>query len=154
MKKKILNETLLGILVGLSLWVAFTICASYLRGTGEYNVSAYYLIRVYGSELNAVAAQCVGAILIGILWTDASLIWRETDWSLLTQTVVHFLVCTVPSLLIAWAMGFMPHSLDGLGQYLLLFCGAYVCNWVIQYTTMRRRVRQFNAQLKFLEGSE
>ena len=154
MKKKVLNHTLLGIPVGLALWVVFTVLGSYLRGAGEYNVAAYYLIRVYGNELNAVAAQCVGAMLIGVLWTNAALIWRETDWNLLKQTVAHFLVCTLPSLLIAWVMQFMPHSLDGLGQYLLIFCGIYVINWLIQYCSLKKRVRQMNAQLKFLEGRE
>ena len=152
MKKKILSCTLLGIPVGLALWVAFTVLGSYLRGAGEYNVAAYYLIRVYGNELNAVAAQCVGAMLIGVLWTNAALIWREMDWSLLKQTVVHFFACTVPSLLIAYAMQFMPRSLDGLVQYLTLFGGIYVLNWIVQYLGMRRRVRQINEKLKNMEN--
>lgn len=154
MKKKIVSRALLGIPVGLALWIAFRIWGALLRGDGRYFAVSGHEMFLYGSELNAVIAECVGAALIGILWTAATLIWRETDWNLMKQTIVHFLVCTVPSLVIAGVMGFMPRSRDGLAQYLLLFCGFYVLNWIIQYAALKKRVRNMNEQLKSLERYE
>ena len=148
MKKKILSYCLFGAPTGLALWVMFTILASYLRGDGEYHMSAYYLIRVYGTELNAVTAQCICAMVIGMIWSAASLIYQDTEWSLLKQTGVHFVVCTVPALAAAYLMCWMPRSLDGLAQYLLLFGGLYGLNWLCQYLGMKKRVAQMNARLQ------
>ncbi|MBQ7801701.1 MAG: DUF3021 domain-containing protein [Oscillospiraceae bacterium] len=154
MKKKILKHSLFGILLGLALWAGFILWAFWLRGDGQLRFVSGQLMVLYGSERNAVTAECAGAVLIGLLWSNAALIWRETDWSLLKQTAVHYLVCVVPSLLIACAMGFMPRSLDGLGQYLLLFGVLYGLNWIIQYSALKARVRKMNQRLRLLEERE
>lgn len=154
MRKKILSYGLFGAPAGLTVQILFTLCGSYLRGDGKYHFTSGHLVLVYGSELNAMTAACIGAMVIGMIWAAAALIWRETDWNLLKQTIVHFLACTVPSLLIAGAMGFMPWSRDGLGQYLLLFGVLYGLNWIVQYFMLKKRVRRMSAQLKYLEGNE
>lgn len=147
MKKKILSRTIFGAIAGLAMWTVFTVFAAYLRGDWEFPRIAYYQLRIYGNELNAAAAQCVCAMLIGMLWTTASLIYRETDWSLLKQTVVHCLVCTLPALGIAWLMHMIPRGTDGPMQYLRLFGVIYALVWIIQYGSMRKHVKQFNARL-------
>ena len=137
MAKKILQRCMTGAPWGLALQILMIILHSYRRGNGEvYQVSAW-LLDIYGTELNAFAAECTGAMLVGMLWAAASLIFRETDWSLLKQTAVHFAVCMVPSL----GIGFGLH-------WLLLFGLIYVVNWAVQFLWMRRRVKQMNAQLK------
>lgn len=145
--KKILSCCLLGAPAGLTLQMLFWLWASWLRGDGQLHFVSGHLILMYGTELNAVTAQCVCSMLLGMLWASASLIFRDTDWSLLKQTVIHFLVCTVPSLGLAYGMHWMPRSLDGLLQYLRLFGSLYVVNWIAQYLSICKRIKQFNAQL-------
>lgn len=152
MRKKILSCCLFGAPAGLSVQILFTLWGSYLRGDGKYHFTSGHLVFVYGSELNAVTATCVGAMLIGMIWAAATLIWRETDWNLLQQTLVHIFACLIPSLGIAYVMRFMPWSLDGLCQYLVIFGVLYVLNWGVQYQMMRKRVRELNTGLKELPG--
>lgn len=147
MKKKIRNHTIFGAAAGLAMWVLFTLLASYLRGDQEFPRVAYYQIRVYGNELNAVTAQCVCAMLCGILWSNASLIYRETDWSLLKQTAVHCLACMLPVMGLAWGMQMMPRGTDGPAQYLRLFGVLYVTIWVFRYCATRKHVMQINTKL-------
>lgn len=154
MKQKILHRTAFGAVLGLALWAVFTILAAYLRGVQQFPAVSGHLVFIYGSELAAVTVQCTGAMLCGILWCNAALIFRETDWNLLVQTLVHIVVCTFPALMIAYVLYFMPHSLDGLLQYARLFGIIYVLNWVFLYLRMRKGVRQINSQLKTLRKTE
>lgn len=153
MKKKLFQHILFGATAGLALWVVFTLLASYLRGDWVFPRVGAYLIAVYGNELNAVAAQCVCAMLCGMIWTSASLIFRETDWSLLKQTAVHCLVCMVPTLAIAWFTHMIPRGTDGPTQYVCLFGAVYLLNWLIQFSRMKKNVRQFNTKLLELKDS-
>lgn len=152
MRKKIIGHCLFGAPAGLSLYVMFTLWASWLRGGGKYYFTSGHLVLVYGNEVNAVTAACASAMFIGMIWSAASLIYQETDWSLMKQTVVHCLVCVAPSLLIAYLMFWMPRNLDGLMQYLTVFGGMYVMNWIGQYLGMKRRVKQLNEKLSALTG--
>lgn len=151
MKKKILQYCLFGAPAGVTVNVLFTLWGSWLRGDGGYHFTTGHMVQVYGSELNAVAATCVGAMVIGMIWAAASLIYLDTDWSLLKQTVVHCAVCVVPSLLIAYAMHWMPRNWDGLIQYAVVFGVMYALNWTVQYAGMKKRVRRMNEKLRKLE---
>lgn len=152
MVKKILNRCFFGGPAGLTVWFLFHLWAACLRG-GQLVWVSGQMLRLYGTELNAVAAQGFSAMLIGMIWASAALIWQETDWSLLKQTAVNCLLSTLPSLAIAWGMEWMPHSLDGILQYVRLFGMLYLLIWGIQYLGMKRRVRQFNTRIKELGGS-
>lgn len=154
MKQKLLRHTGFGAVLGLALWALFTLLAAHLRGTWQFPAVSGHLVFIYGSELAAVTVQCIGAILCGILWCDAALIFRETDWNLLVQTLVHIVVCMVPALAIAYVLYFMPHSLDGLMQYLRLFGAVYVLNWVGQYLRLRKGVKEINAGLNAMRKAE
>lgn len=153
MKQKLIRHTAFGAILGMAMWTGFTIFAAYLRGEARLPAVSGHLVLVYGSELNAVAAQCVGATLCGILWSNAALIFRETDWNLLAQTGAHMAVCMIPALLIAKIMQFMPSGIDGLLQYIRLFGAVYGINWAAQYLRLRRGVKQINSQLNILKES-
>ena len=75
----------------------------------------------------------------------ASVIWEVEHWSLLRQTLTHFLLCSVVCLPIAWAMGWMA---DQPGWYLFGFVAMYAGIWLINYLQIRRRVREINERLK------
>lgn len=152
MKKKLFGYCLFGAPTGVTMYLFFTLFASWLRGDGQYYYTSGHLVLAYGNELNAVAAASAGAMVLGVIWATASLIYQETDWSLLKQTVVHCGVCVVPSLVIAYKMYWMPRNPEGLIQYLVLFSLLYAVNWVLQYLSMRKRVRQMNAMLHNLPG--
>lgn len=147
MKRKILNCCIFGALFGLALQVLVTVLLSYLRGDGTYNRVSYHLLQIYGNELNAVTAQYLSAMVIGMIWSAASLIYRETDWSLLKQMVIHFLLCVTPSLMIAYIMGWMTPTLDGFLGHLGWFLVIYLVVWTAQYNRVKKRIAQMNALL-------
>lgn len=146
MKTKMWKRCLFGAPMGLLIFMGIWLTLAHLRGDGELRIG-YYLLQVYGTEVNALTAACVSAMIIGMIWSAASVIY-ETDWNLLVQTLVHGMVCVIPSMLIAWAMCWMPRSWDGLTQYVAIFGVIYVIIWLMQYLDRKRRVRQMNALLE------
>lgn len=149
MKKKIWNRILFGAPTGLMIFMGIYLTLAHLRGDGELRMG-YYLLRVYGTELNAMTAVCVSAMVIGMIWSAASVLF-ETDWDLLMQTILHGVACVIPSMAIAWGMYWIPRNRDGLIQYGMLFGVIYVFVWLIQYFDRKNRVRQMNEMLKMRE---
>ncbi len=150
MRKKVFGYTLFGSSMGLTLSVMMTLIASLLRGDGQWHFTSANLIIRFGSEVNAVAAECAGAMLLGAIWANATMIFSDTDWSLLKQSAIHCLVCTVPSMAIAVWLKWFPLNWDGVMQCVRLFGVIYMLNWVLQYMSFRKRIKQLNAKLKEL----
>ena len=144
---KILRCCIFGASMGLALQTLFWLSASWLRADGQLYFVSGHLVMMYGTELGAVTAQCICSAILGMLWASATLIFRETDWSIMKQTFIHFSVCVIPSLLFACGMHWMPRSFDGLKQYLRLFLVLYGVNWICQFLTIRKRVKVFNERL-------
>ncbi len=150
MKKKIACYTLFGAPMGLTISVLMTFLGSLLRGDGRWHFTSAQLIVRFGSELNAVAAQCLGAMVLGAIWANATMIYYDTDWSLLKQTLVHCLACIVPSLAIAFWLDWLPRNWDGLGQWLIMFGSIYMLNWILQYRSVKKKIDRMNERLKEL----
>ena len=145
MKKNLLRRCAFGAPMGVLIFVWISLLFAHLQGDGQLHVG-YYLIRVYGSEVNVVTALVLSAMAIGMLWSAASVIF-ETDWNFTVQTLVHAVLCVIPSLAIAWAMCWIPRTGDGIVQYGAIFGVIYVLVWLIRYLSMKRRIRQLNAAL-------
>ena len=119
MKKQVFLRSLLGAFVGCFIGDVILVCISH--------------------------AICGGRMLIGGIWSGASVIWEVERWSLLGQTLTHFLLCSVVCLPIAWAMGWMA---DQPGWYLFGFVAMYAGIWLLNYLQIRRGVREINERLK------
>ena len=105
MKKQIFLRSLLGAFVGCFIGVVIIVCISLAIGGGDMHVATPALLAQVGSEVGAFSLQMAAAMLIGAIWSGASVIWEVERWSLLRQTLTHFLLCSVVCLPIAWAMG-------------------------------------------------
>ena len=138
MKKQVFLRSLLGAFVGCFIGVVIIVCISLAIGGGDMHVATPALLAQVGSEVGAFSLQMAAAMLIGAIWSGASVIWEVERWSLLRQTLTHFLLCSVVCLPIAWAMDW----------YLFGFVAMYAGIWLINYLQIRRRVQEINERLK------
>ena len=145
MKQRILRRCFFGAQTGLLIFICISLIFAHLRGDGEIRMG-HYLIKVYGSEVNAATALVLSAMVIGMIWSVASLCF-ETDWNMLMQTVVHAACCVIPSMAIAWAMYWIPRSWDGIVQYTGIFCLLYAAIWMYHFFTIKVRLKKINAEL-------
>ena len=146
MKKKVLSRALLGAPLGLALSYLITILVSLVKGDGSYYPVVPSLTAACGSEVSAVLLQALCSLLYGAAWAGASVIW-EMDWSLLTQTLLHLLICSCATFPIAWLLHWMSHSVAGVLIYFVIFFGIYLVIWLCQYCFIRHKLREINQQL-------
>ena len=100
-----------------------------------------------GSELNAVILQSVLSILYGAAWAGASVIWEMENWSILKQTVVHLVICSIATFPIAYFTRWMSHTPAGIALYFGIFFGVYFIIWLYMYSTLKKRVKEINEGL-------
>lgn len=148
MKKKVLFHCVFGGAMGLTISTLITIVISATVGDGNFYPVAPGLIEDCGSELNAVILQTVFAMVYGAAWAASSLIWEVERWSLLRQTVTHLLVCSFSALPIAYLMHWMPRTAGGIALYFAIFFGIYLVIWLVQYGSMKARIRKMNEKVR------
>lgn len=154
MKKKVLLRCLIGAPIGLSivhlLLLIFSIILS--LGTklweGQFMSALPSLITLCGNELIAVIVQTICSLIIGAAIGGASVIWEVESWSLLKQTILHFLVVSVSTLPIAYGIYWIPHTFRGVVIYFAIFFFIYFSIWFIRYHAMKKRIRKFNDKVK------
>lgn len=91
-----------------------------------------------GNEINAVTLQAVCSLINGAAWAGATVIWEIEDWSLMRQTVTHFIVGSVCTLPIAYVMHWMERSIMGVLSYFGFFFAIYVIIWVSTFLSMKK----------------
>lgn len=147
MKKTIVCRSLLGLPMGIAISYSITVMISALLADGNYYPVVPELAAKTTSELDAVLIQLLCSAVYGAVFGGASVIWEAESWSLLRMTLTHLTVISISSLPIAWFLEWMPHTALGVVIYFAIFYGIYAIVWLSQYSVMKKRVRQMNAQL-------
>lgn len=148
MKKKIWTRGLMGMPLGLALGTAITIVISLVHNDGTYYAVVPELARDCGGELNAVVLQALLCMVYGAVWSGATVVWERDDWSLLRQSVIHFLIGSLATLPIAYYARWMDRSVWGVLAYFGIFVAVYAVIWLSQYSALKRRVSRMNDKLK------
>ncbi len=148
MWKNVVKRCLLGAPIGVMISTLITICISYAIGDGVFYPVVPELAESMGSEINAVMFQFCLSLLYGALCAGASAVWEVERWSLLRQTVIHFLIISVAMLPVAYFTRWMSHDVPGVLRYFGIFIGVYVLIWAAQYFPMKYRVKKLNEGIK------
>lgn len=147
MKKKIVLRALLGFPLGIAIGHCISLLASAILGRGTFEVCMPAFIETVGTELGAVALQTLLCGVIGAASAASSLVW-ETDWGILRQTGIYFLILAGAMLPIAYITGWMEHSLMGFLKYFLVFVLIFAIIWVIQYLAWKGKLKRLNERMK------
>jgi len=147
MKKRVFARILIGGPLGLALSFIIAILISLVKNDGIFYAVVPELVGDCGSELNAVILQSVLSILYGAAWAGASVIWEMENWSILKQTVVHLVICSIATFPIAYFTRWMSHTPAGIALYFGIFFGVYFIIWLYLYSTLKKRVKEINEGL-------
>ena len=148
MKKELIKRCLIGALIGLSISYIITIIISMIINKGEYYPVPSQLIKLCGNEMNAVIIQAIFSLIYGAICFGTSVIWNIDRWSILKQTVIHFLVISLTSLPIAYFMYWMPHNILGIISYFAIFIFIYLIIWLSAYFSIKKNIQEINKNIK------
>ncbi len=147
MFKEILKRSVLSALGGLFITQLVGVIVSLCIADGNYYPVVPSLTESIGSEIGAVIFQTVCSLLYGAVFGGMSIIWELDNWSILKQTVVHFLVVSFVSFPIAYVTEWMEHSIVGGITYFAVFAVIYAFIWFSQYISVRKRINEVNKKL-------
>ena len=148
MKKKLLVRILFGFPLGVFITTPITRRVSLGLGDGPYSAVVPQRAEQLGSEVGAVLLQYVLSGILGAACAGGSIVWEMENWSLLRQTVVHYLVIACSMFPIAWFTWWMPHTVPGALIYFGIFLVIYAIIFVVMITYWKRKVRQMDACIK------
>ena len=146
--KKALLRGLLGVPIGVTIGYGITVAMSLWFGDGSFSPVVPALTEATGSEAAATAVQFLLMCLMGFVFALASCLWEVERWSLLRQTVLHFLALSSTTLLVAGVCRWAEYTPGGLWGYLGFFLLLYAVPYVSISLHVRRRVRAANRRLE------
>lgn len=148
MFKEVLKRSALGAVIGALVSQLIAIMISLCIADGNYYAVVPMLVDTMGSEISAVILQTVCSLFYGAVYGGVSVIWELDHWSILKQTVVHFLVVSVTTLPIAYVTQWMHHSVIGVIIYFAIFAVIYAFIWIGQYMAVKKRINEVNEKVK------
>lgn len=146
--KKALLRGLLGVPIGVTVGYAITVIMSLHFGGGSFSPVVPAMAEAMGAESVAVAAQFGLTCLMGFVFALASCIWEVERWSLLKQTVLHFLSIAPVTLFIAWACRWVDYTPGGLWGYFGIFVAIYAVIYAVEALSVRAKVNAANRKLR------
>lgn len=88
--------------------------------------------------------NAIGCILCGWFFSTATIIFENEKWSLLSQTILHFLTVSILYFLLSFFVGWIPFSLKGLAIGIGIFIPFYMIIWTAFYLYFRFQVKILN----------
>ncbi len=148
MLNKIIKRTLFGFATGVFIGYTIFIIESLFIGDGNFH-SVYPFLKAHtSSELTAVIIQYFVTALIGITFSTSSIIFELDNWSLLKQTIVHFIMTSIVMYFAGFACGWFPHNLASTLIWFGFFLVIYIIFWISFYLYYKRQTREINESLK------
>ncbi|TCD45428.1 DUF3021 domain-containing protein [Streptococcus sp. X16XC17] len=142
--KKYIRSAATGIAVGTIISIIMSALFSgktYMPMNPFSTIRAYYV--AHFSQVQIMMILVLIWASIGILFEAADLIFSQ-DWSLLRQTVVHFLVTAFGFTPLAILAGWFPLSVGHLLSFLIEFTLIYAVVYALQFFQMRRNIEEIN----------
>ncbi|TDL86160.1 DUF3021 domain-containing protein [Vibrio vulnificus] len=78
----------------------------------------------------------MGCLICGWFFSTATILFEMDKWSLLFQTILHFLL--------SFVVGWIPFSAKGLVTGIAIFVPFYMIIWIIFYLYFRYQVKILN----------
>lgn len=147
MTKKVLKRGSLGFLIGAFITVLIPLIISFFIADGNFYPVVPDFIEQCGNEVNAAAIQYLLGGIMGFGCAAGSVVFEHDKFSILKQTVIHFIIISLSMLPIAYICHWMEHSLLGLIKYFLIFIIIYFIIWITQYLIWKSKIKRMNEKL-------
>lgn len=146
--KKAFLRGLLGIPIGIFISTTITILISIGWGYGQYLAVAPELTKQMGTELNAIVVQYVLSGVLGFAFAIGSVIWEVEKWSILKQTLLHFVLTSVAMFPIAYLCHWIDHTFLSALIYFAVFAAIYFIIWLLQYNFWKKKINAMNSKIQ------
>ena len=146
-KKAVTKRSVLGFMVGVFIGQTMLIIESLITGDGNFYPFSNALLEFTGSKLGAVVMQYFITGIIGSMFAGTSAIFEVDEWSLLRQTVTHFIVTSIVTYIAGFFCCWFPHNTRSTIIWFVVFILIYVIFWSCFTLYYKNKVKKMNSAL-------
>ena len=145
LKKEAVKRAIMGFMYGVFIGQTILILESLMARDGNFYPVAASLVDLAGTKIAAVIIQY---FLTGIIGTTfAATILEMDSWSLLRQTILHFIITSIVMYIAGFLCGWFPHKLVSTLIWFGIFIVIYVIFWISFSSYYKNKVKKMNEAL-------
>ncbi|MFJ8530505.1 DUF3021 domain-containing protein [Bacillus sp. NPDC094106] len=99
-------------------------------------------------EVKTLLVYLVTANIVGLIFSFASFVFEKEEWSILKQTMIHFIILLGTFLPIAIWIGWVPNHLVPILICIGSFIVVYFIIWLTMTIYWKKKIEDLNNELK------
>lgn len=145
---KIVKRGLLGFMIGVFIGQTILILNSLLAGKGIYYPINPLMIDIEGPQLSRVIIQYFLTGVIGTTFAACSVIFEMDKWSILKQTLIHFVIVSVVMYFCGFICNWFEHNVKSTLIWFGIFLSYYILFWFGFTIYYKVQVKKMNKQIE------
>lgn len=146
--KKIISRMVNGLLICEFVLLVISLIMSYIFADGDFSLANPSLIESSKSVFAANFLSICLSGLLGMVFGFASVVWEEEKLSILTRTIIHFLLTASTMVFVGYKLYWFQKSSLSLAIFLGIYLLIYLVIWFVEYTLAKRDIARLNEKLK------
>ncbi len=146
-KKAIIKRAILGFIYGVFIGQTILILESLMMRDGNFYPVATSLVNLAGTKIGAVIIQYFLTGLLGTTFAATTVIFEMDNWSLIRQTLTHFIITSIVMYIAGFLCGWFPHTVVSTLIWFGVFIVVYVIFWICFSMYYKNKVKKINEAL-------
>ena len=147
LKKEAVKRAIMGFIYGVFIGQTILILESLMARDGNFYPVAASLVNLAGTKIGAVIIQYFLTGLIGTTFAATTVLFERDNWSLLKQTIIHFIITSIVMYIAGFLCGWFPHKLSSTLIWFGIFIVIYVIFWISFSSYYKNKVKKMNEAL-------
>ena len=147
LKKEAVKRAIMGFIYGVFIGQTILILESLMARDGNFYPVAASLVELAGTKIGAVIIQYFLTGIIGTTFAATTVLFEIDNWSLLKQTIIHFIITSIVMYIAGFLCGWFPHKLSSTLIWFGIFIVIYVIFWVCFSSYYKNKVKKMNEAL-------
>ena len=147
MKKEVAKRAILGFIYGVFIGQTILIIESLFMRDGNFYAVSNSLLELAGTKIAAVIIQYFITGIIGTTFAATTVIFEMDNWSLLRQTITHFVITSIVMYIAGFLCGWFPHTVVSTLIWFGVFIVVYVIFWICFSMYYKNKVKKINEAL-------
>ena len=146
-KKAVSKRAILGFIYGVFIGQTILIIESLFMRDGNFYAVSASLLELAGTKIAAVIIQYFLTGIIGLTFASTTVIFEMDEWSLLRQSITHFIITSIVMYIAGFLCGWFPHTVGSTLVWFGVFVVVYLIFWVCFSLYYKNKVKKINDAL-------
>ena len=147
MKKEVAKRAVLGFIYGVFIGQTILILESLMMRDGNFYAVSNSLLELAGTKIAAVIIQYFLTGIIGLTFAATTVIFEMDSWSLLRQSITHFIITSIVMYVAGFLCGWFPHTVASTLIWFGVFVFVYLIFWICFSLYYKNKVKKINEAL-------